>query len=133
MSWGALFEATPPIPMHALVAMAAFLIGLLQFALPKGTLPHRVMGYIWAIAMLVVAVSGFFIQEIRLWGPFSPIHLLSIFTIYAVISSVLDARAGRMRGHRIGMIATFIGALVIAGAATLLPGRIMHQVIVGGF
>ena len=131
MNWSGLFDSPPPIPLHALVAIGAFALGLVQFALPKGTTLHRAGGYVWAIAMLTVAVSGFFIHEIRLWGPFSPIHLLSAFTIYAVISSVLDARAGRMRQHRIGMIATFISALVIAGAATLLPGRVFYEMFFG--
>jgi uncharacterized membrane protein len=30
------------------------------------------------------------------------------------------------------MISLFAGALVVAGAFTLLPGRIMHRVVFGG-
>jgi uncharacterized membrane protein len=33
--------------------------------------------------------------------------------------------------HRRAMISLFLGALVIAGAFTLVPGRIMHQVVFG--
>ena len=30
------------------------------------------------------------------------------------------------------MIAIFVGALVVAGVFTLVPGRIMHAVVFGG-
>jgi len=36
-----------------------------------------------------------------------------------------------VRRHRNIMVTLFIGALVIAGAFTLLPGRIMHAVMLG--
>jgi len=33
--------------------------------------------------------------------------------------------------HRNSMVGLFVGALVIAGAFTFLPGRIMHAVVFG--
>jgi len=33
--------------------------------------------------------------------------------------------------HRRAMTAIFFGALVIAGVFTLVPGRIMHKVVLG--
>ncbi|MCS3929944.1 putative membrane protein [Bradyrhizobium elkanii] len=47
MSVAPLLEAAPAIPLHAFAAMAAFVLGLVQFAAPKGTLPHRTIGWIW--------------------------------------------------------------------------------------
>jgi uncharacterized membrane protein len=73
--------------------------------------------------------SGF--HTIRLVGPFSPIHLLSIFTLIMVPLAVWRAHRHRVADHRRIMIMTFIGALVIAGLFTLLPGRIMHAVVFG--
>jgi uncharacterized membrane protein len=35
--------------------MAAFALGLVQFAAPKGTLPHRTVGWIWVGLMAIVA------------------------------------------------------------------------------
>jgi uncharacterized membrane protein len=81
--------------------------------------------------MLIVSVASFFIHEIRLWGPWSPIHLLSIFTLVTLPLAVLHARRHRVSRHRNAMIAMFAGALVIAGAFTFLPGRIMHAVAFG--
>jgi uncharacterized membrane protein len=45
---------------------------------------------------------------------------------------VLHARRHWVRSHRAAMISLFAGALVIAGVFTLLPGRVMHEVVFGG-
>ena len=131
MSLAPLLNAVPQIPIHAFAAMAAFVLGIVQFAAPKGTLPHRTLGWIWVILMATVAVSSFWIHQIRLVGPWSPIHLLSIFTLITLPLAVWRARRHDVAGHRRIMILLFSGALVIAGLFTLLPGRIMHAVVFG--
>jgi uncharacterized membrane protein len=131
MSLTPLLEAAPAIPLHAFAAMGAFVLGLVQFAAPKGTLPHRTVGWIWVALMLLVAVSSFWIHTIRLVGPFSPIHLLSILTLVVLPIAVWRAHTHRVADHRRMMIMLFAGALLIAGAFTLLPGRAMHDVVFG--
>jgi uncharacterized membrane protein len=131
MSFAPLLDAAPAIPLHAFAAMAAFVLGLVQFAAPKGTLPHRTIGWIWVLLMVAVAASSFWIHQIRLVGPWSPIHLLSIFTLIVLPIAVWRAHTHRVADHRRIMIFIFAGALVIAGLFTLLPGRIMHQVVFG--
>jgi len=131
MSLAPLLDATPAVPLHAFAAMSAFVLGLVQFAAPKGTLPHRTLGWIWVLLMACVAVSSFWIHQIRLIGPWSPIHLLSIFTLTVLPLAVWRAHRHRVADHRLMMIALFSGALVVAGLFTLLPGRIMHAVAFG--
>jgi uncharacterized membrane protein len=131
MSLAPLLDAAPAIPVHAFAAMAAFALGIVQFAAPKGTLPHRTVGWIWVALMAIVAASSFWIHEVRLLGPWSPIHLLSIFTLIMLPIAVWRARRHRVADHRRIMTLTFVGALVIAGLFTLLPGRIMHAVVFG--
>jgi len=114
MTLAPLLSASPVIQAHAFAAMVAFALGVVQFAAPKGTIPHRTVGWIWVVLMALVAVSSFWIHDIRMIGPFSPIHLLSIFT-----------------RHRKAMTTIFIGARIIAGLFTFLPGRIMHAVAFG--
>lgn len=132
MNLAPLLSAPAVIQIHAFAAMAGFALGLVQFAAPKGTLPHRTLGWIWVALMTLVGVSAFFIHEIRLWGPWSPIHLLAIFTLVMLPLAVLHARRHRVPNHRWAMISIFTGGLVIAGAFTFLPGRIMHAVAAGG-
>ena len=131
MTLAPLLNASPVIQIHAFAAMAGFVLGLVQFAAPKGTIPHRTIGWIWVVLMAAVAASAFFIHEIRMWGPWSPIHLLAIFTLVSLPSAVLHARRHRVANHRWAMISIFTGGLVIAGAFTFLPGRIMHAVALG--
>ena len=131
MSLAPLIDAAPPIPLHAFAAMAAFVLGLVQFASPKGTLPHRTLGWIWMALMAIVAISSFWIHRLRLLGPFSPIHLLSIFTLLMLPLAVWRAHRHQVAAHRRTMIMLFLGALVVAGLFTLLPGRIMHDVVFG--
>jgi len=131
MSLAPLLDAAPQIPVHAFAAMAAFLLGTVQLLAPKGTLPHRTLGWIWVALMAVVAVSSLWIHEIRLVGPFSPIHLLSIWVPIMLVVAVVAARRHNVRMHKITMRWLFAGALVIAGLFTFMPGRIMHAVVFG--
>ncbi|WP_298261393.1 DUF2306 domain-containing protein [Bradyrhizobium sp.] len=131
MSLAPLLDAEPAIPLHAMAAMAAFVLGVIQLAGSKGTLPHRTVGWIWVLLMLAVALSSFWIHRIKLWGPWSPIHLLSIFTLTMLPLGVWYAHRHRVVDHRRVMIGIFSGALVVAGLFTLLPGRIMHMVVFG--
>jgi uncharacterized membrane protein len=131
MTLAPLLDAAPVIQVHAFAAMGAFALGVIQLAAPKGTLPHRTIGWIWAAVMLAIAGSSLFIHAIRLWGPFSPIHLLSIFTLATLPFAVLRARRHQVDRHRNAMLGLFFGALVIAGGFTFLPGRIMHAVAFG--
>ena len=84
-------DAAPAIPLHAVAAMTAFVLGVVQFAAPKGTLPHRAIGAIWVALMAVVAISSFWIHQLRLVGPWSPIHVLSIFTLVMLPLAVWKA------------------------------------------
>src|SRR6478609_7323012 len=126
MTLAPLLDAAPAIPLHAFAAMTAFLLGVVQLSAPKGTLPHRTLGWVWVSLMAVVALSSFWIHQIRLLGPWSPIHLLSIFTLIVLPVAVWRARRHRVVDHRRIMTMIFAGALVIAGLFTFLPGRIMH-------
>jgi uncharacterized membrane protein len=131
MSLAPILNATPAIQLHAFAAMGAFVLGAIQLAAPKGTIPHRTIGWTWVALMLAVSISAFFIHEIRMWGPWSPIHLLAAFTLVTLPFAVRHARRHAVDRHRNAMISIFLGALVIAGAFTFMPGRIMHAVVFG--
>ncbi len=61
-------------------------------------------------------------------GAFSPIHLLSIWTLFSL---VMAARQGDIRLHKIWMVLLYILALKVTGVFTLLPGRVMHGALFG--
>lgn len=131
MNLAPLIDAAPAIQIHAGAAFSAFLLGIVQLSAPKGTLPHRTVGWVWVALMLTVSASSFFIHQIRLWGPWSPIHLISIFTFVMLPLAVLAAHRHQVGKHRRAMTSLFLGALVLAGLFTLAPGRLIHAVVFG--
>ena len=78
--------------------------------------------------MLNVAFSSFFINEIQIWGAYSPIHFLSIFTILSLFLAIYFVRIGNIKRHKQVMILLYVFGLIITGFFTLYPGRIMHQI-----
>lgn len=131
MSLAPLLNASAVIQIHAFAAIAALLLGIVQLWAPKGVLPHRALGYLWVALMVGVAVSSFWIHEIRMWGQWSPVHLISVYTLVLLPLGVWRARSHDVKSHRGTMIRIFVGALVVAGLLTFLPGRIMHDVLFG--
>jgi uncharacterized membrane protein len=131
MTLDPLLNAPPEIQFHAIAAFLALVLGILQLALPKGNPRHRIVGYIWVASMLIVAISSFWIHTIQTVGLFSPIHILSVFTLLNVPYAVWAARRGNIKAHRRAMLSLFWLALVGAGLFTLLPNRIMGQVFFG--
>ena len=126
-----LFSEANPIPLHAIAAMIAIILGGVQLCMKKGGPIHKLLGRIWVGLMLVVSVSSFFIHEINLWGAYSPIHLLSIWTIFSLGLAIYYVRVGNIKRHKQVMIALYGFALILTGFFTLMPGRVMHQIVFG--
>lgn len=131
MSLEPLLAAPFAIQLHAIAAVTAMGLGALILFRPKGTALHKALGRLWAGLMLVVATSALFINEIRLIGPFSPIHLFVLLTYAGIGFGIWEIRHGRVEAHQAAMKSTYLGALLLTGAFTLLPGRRMHDVLFG--
>ncbi len=132
MSLTPLLQADIAVQIHAVSAIAAALIGAFVLWRRKGTELHKRLGRLWVVLMLVTATSALFIHELRLIGPFSPIHLFSIFTYIGIGQGLYAIIVRRdVRRHRAEMQGVYIGALMLAGAFTFLPGRRMHHVVFG--
>lgn len=124
-------NAAPVIQLHAVLAFFAIILGGVQLASPKGTPTHRLLGRIWVAIMAIVALSSFFIHELRMFGLFSAIHLLSVLVLIAMWQAIRLARKGDVARHKKAMIRLYIMALVITGAFTVLPGRLMYRIFLG--
>ncbi|MEM8578018.1 MAG: DUF2306 domain-containing protein [Pseudomonadota bacterium] len=120
------------VVLHAFFALLAIGVMGLLFTLPKGRRAHRVLGWIWVLSMAALALSSFGIQSLRQIGPFSWLHGLALFTLVSLYQNVAAARRHNAAAHRRGMIWLAVLGLGVTGAATLLPGRVMHAVVLGG-
>ena len=133
---GPLGDAPALIQVHALAAILAVALSAVVLGRPKGTRAHRWMGWGWIAAMVGAAGTAVFIHEgsgltILGWGPFGPIHLLVLVTASGLAQGIWHARRGNVVAHRKAMRTTYLFALVVAGAFTLLPGRRMSETIFG--
>ncbi|MGX7873879.1 DUF2306 domain-containing protein [Mesorhizobium sp. ORM6] len=110
-----LFNAPPVIQIHALVAIVALLLGAMQLWRTKGDPLHRALGRVWVALMATVAGSGLFIWTIRLWGPFSPIHLLSLFVLAMLWRGVRARAAATLPATAASCRAPIFSALLSPG------------------
>lgn len=117
---------TPIVLLHLGTALLALGIGTLNLLRPKGTRTHRTLGWVWVALMASAAVSSFWIFGLRQGGGPSLVHLLSVWTLVALVCAIVAIRRGRVRTHRAFMIGTFLG-LLGAGAGALAPGRLLAQ------
>jgi len=125
-----LAQAPIAVQLHLVAAVSAFLLGLMQFALPKGTGLHRTTGWIWVVLIATAAVSSLFIRMVN-HGAFSFIHILSGWTLVVLPMAVYAARRGDIARHRGRMTGIFIGGLLIAGTLAFMPGRLMWRLFLG--
>lgn len=122
------YSWTPVVVVHALLAATALVVGAGLLSGRKGHLAHRIGGWIWVACMATVAGISF---AIRRPEGFSWIHGLSVFTLVALAGAVIAARAHRVAAHRKGMISIYVGALLVTGLFTLLPGRLLGSALWG--
>jgi uncharacterized membrane protein len=119
-------ELTLASAIHLAAVVPAVVIGAAQLLRPKGTRPHKVLGWVWVIAMLTAAVSSFWIMEIRQGAGWSVIHLLSAWVLVALALAIWHIRRGNVRAHKGFMVGTLLG-LAGAGIGALMPGRFLAQ------
>jgi len=128
------FIAAPMfIKVHIVSALTVVALSPLQFwGLRKGSMAHRVAGYGWLLAMLLVAISSFWIKTnfpLQIMG-YGPIHLLSLLALYSSVMIPLYARKHNVIAHRKTVRGLSIG-FWLAAVFTFMPPRIMWQMLVG--
>ncbi len=128
--FGLLAAAPTAIQIHVAAALTALAIGIVLLAGIKGTRLHRAPAIITAALECAAAVSSFFIHTINPDGPagLSFIHLISGWTVVSLPMAVHAARRHRVQAHRRAMTGMFVGGLIVAGALTFLPGRLMWAI-----
>jgi uncharacterized membrane protein len=127
MTLAPVLAAPAIIQLHIAAAMLAVVAGGTIMLMRKGAGAHRHLGWAYTAAMLVVAISSFWMGR---QGQWSWIHLLSILTLITLPKAIIARRRGNIRAHRFGMIQLY-ASLVVAGAFTLLPGRILGEAVLG--
>lgn len=126
-----ILSAPALVQLHLAAAAVAVLAGPVALYRRRRDAVHRVVGHAWVAGMLVLAISGLFIRTLAVIGPFGPIHLLSVFTLFALWRGVMLIRAGRIGEHGRWMKRFYWSAVWGAGLFTILPGRTLNEVLFG--
>ncbi|MBS1177631.1 MAG: rane protein [Proteobacteria bacterium] len=129
-----LMQRHPLIFFHLVTAVGALLLGLFMLLRRKGTRSHRLLGWVWVALMGGTALASAFIRDYHLPNVFgyTPIHLFTVTVAAMLPLGIWYAGRGRVDRHRKTMQRLYIGACVVAGLFTLLPGRFLGSLLWGG-
>lgn len=116
------------LPVHLVCALIALPLGAYVLWRPKGTPTHKLLGRFWAILMLVIAVSSYWLRTLS--GGFSFIHLLSVLTLVSIPFGIYQARRHDIGGHLRTMRGVYIG-LIVAGLFAMAPERTLGGLLFG--
>lgn len=112
------------LKIHISSALTAFFVGCWILARPKGRGMHKTLGWVWVAAMGLTAISSFWLTGLN-GQTFSWIHGLSAWTVIGLPMGIYAVRRKQIKKHAKSMTGMFLGAMVIAGLFTFLPGRTM--------
>jgi uncharacterized membrane protein len=131
MNLGVVAEAPLTVKIHMATVIPAFFIGTwLIFFSTKGARFHRTLGVVYLTLMTVTAIDALFVRVIDP-GRLSLIHLFVPLTLFGVLTTILALKRGNVAAHQRSMVGVYIGGLLIAGAFTFAPGRLMYGIFFG--
>ncbi len=115
-----------PVLLHLAAALSAVVLGIVMLVRRKGTISHKALGRAWVGLMLTVAISSLWIPRFLhlTW-----IHLFTLLALVAIPLAIYRIRSGDVKGHARAMKGLFIGGLVVAGLFTLIPGRLLGDLL----
>lgn len=116
-------DAPTTIQFHAACAVISVVTGPVAIYRKRRDMLHKVFGYIWVLAMASVAVSAFGIHTFALVGPFSPLHLFAILTIWSLQHGMRAIFRGDVITHKRTFRGLYWNGLMIAAVFNFLPGR----------
>ena len=125
----------PAVTIHLTSVLCALVLGPLALWARRGGHSHprlhRGFGYAWVAMMLMAATSALWIRSTSMpnIAGYGPIHLLVPVVFVSLFGAFWFLYRGNVRGHRRTMQALYLGACVVAGLFTLLPGRFLGQLV----
>ena len=130
-------DLSPTIAIHISAALGTIASGPVALWARRSGVQrprlHRAFGYAWVTLMLVAATSAIFIRDFHLpnINGFTLIHLLIPVVYSMLVLAFWFLARGNITGHRKTMQGLYVGACLVAGAFTLLPGRFLGNLVLG--
>lgn len=114
---------------HLATIVPAFAIGTYMMFARKGSPRHRLLGKTYMLLMLATAVITLFMPALvgpTVLGHFGFIHLFSALVLISVPRAYSAAQRHDVKTHAGNMIGLYVGGILIAGAFTFMPGRLLN-------
>lgn len=128
--YGGWLEIPTNVWLHLSTILVATALTPVMLLRRRGDRLHRRIGYVWVISMFLTAAISLDIRLINRGG-FSPIHILSVWTMIQVPLIVWHARNHDVIRHRQSVRFMVLGALLIAGFFTFPFNRLMGSWLFG--
>ncbi len=117
--------------IHLATVVPCFFIGAFLLLRKKGGLLHKRLGKIYMVLMLITATITLFMQAQvgpKFLNHFGWIHSFSFLTIATVPLAYYRIKQGNVVAHKRALISLYVGAIIIAGGFTFVPGRYLYHV-----
>ena len=115
------------IRIHLATIIPSAIIGTwLIFASRKGSTAHRLLGFVYLALMTITATAAIFIRELNA-GSFSFFHIFVPMTYWGVFGALWSLHRRDVAGHKRAMLGLYFGGILVAGAFTFAPGRLIHR------
>lgn len=118
------------IQMHAAAAMIALVLGPVALWRKRRDTIHKTTGYIWVVAMAIVAISSFFIPSHFTPIGLGPIHGLAVYAAWGLFDAMRAIYRRDIAQHRDIMQNLYMRGILIAGAFNFLPGRSFQRAFI---
>lgn len=121
--------------LHLATIVPCIFIGGILLIIKKGTPFHVVSGRVYMILMILTSLIALLMPAhvggYKLFNHFGWLHIFSVVTLVTVPRSYWAIKSGNVKSHKWSMILLYVGAILIAGSFTLMPGRYLHTLFWG--
>jgi uncharacterized membrane protein len=117
---------------HIFAGVGALTLGVVQvFFMPRGTKEHKKIGWIWAVLMLILAMTSLYDLIGDGWLSL-PAHVFTVATFVLLPVAVWSARNKKIALHKYSMILLFSISILAFAALIAAPGRLFNVWFFGG-
>lgn len=130
MTLDPLLSASPAIQIHVVLALVALFLGPVALWRKRRDRAHKVVGYVWVLAMAGTALGSFAIPSHFTPIGLGPIHLLSVYGTFGLVVAMRAIWRRDIATHKAVMGNLYMRGVALAGAFNFLPGRSMQRSLI---